>query len=188
MAKKATETLEVRDRRAWRRWLEEHHDAASEVWLVFLKRHTGLPCLEYQAAVEEALCFGWVDSLIKRIDQDRYARKFTPRRHDSHWSTANRLRYADLAARGLLAPAGARRQPTERDGDAPRPDTETLPPYIRQAFDALPRAGTAFERLAPSRRRVLIGWIDSAKREETRQRRLREALRLLAEGRPLGLK
>lgn len=188
MANKPLETLEVRDRRAWRRWLKVHHDTASEVWLVFHKRHTGVSCLDYEAAIEEALCFGWVDSLITRIDDDRYARKFTPRRPDSRWSTANRRRYADLATRGLLAPPGMQRPPTERDGDAPRPDIEALPPYIRQAFDAHPQAGSFFERLAPSRRRALIGWIDSATQEQTRQRRLKEALRLLAQRLPPGMK
>ena len=144
--------------------------------------------LTYDDAVEEALCFGWIDSILRRLDDARYARKFTPRRADSRWSTANRRRYADLASRGLLAAPGRRRPPTSRSGDAPRPSSPALPAYIEQALRKHARAGKNFAQLTPSRRRTTIGWIDSAKRPETRERRLREALSLLAAGRPLGWK
>src|SRR5438045_2062466 len=82
----------------WRRWLSANHLRESEIWLIFHKRHTGRPTIAYEDAVDEALCFGWIDSLIRRIDDDRYARKFTPRKLDSRWSTANRKRYARLKA------------------------------------------------------------------------------------------
>src|SRR3989304_7692262 len=88
----------------WRDGLAEHHDSASEVWLVFHKLHTGVATIDYKDALDEALCFGWVDSLVKRLDDRRYARKFTPRRADSRWSTVNRKRYAELKARGRLKP------------------------------------------------------------------------------------
>ena len=74
----------------WREWLDEHHDSESEVWLIFHKLHTGVASIRYADALDEALCFGWVDSLVKRLDDRRYARKFTPRRADSRWSTTNR--------------------------------------------------------------------------------------------------
>jgi uncharacterized protein YdeI (YjbR/CyaY-like superfamily) len=180
--------LDARTRREWREWLEEHHASASEVWLVFHKRHTGVRSLRYDDAVEEALCYGWIDSILKRLDATRYARKFTPRRANSAWSTANRRRYADLARRGLLAPAGLKRSPTPRSGDAPRPSVSKLPPYMERALKANARAWRFFRGLAPSHRRAYIGWIDSAKRDETRARRLREAVRLLAAGRKLGMK
>jgi uncharacterized protein YdeI (YjbR/CyaY-like superfamily) len=79
-------TLDLRTRRQWRSWLAKHHGSESAVWLVFHKRHTGRPSVGYDDAVEEALCFGWVDSLIKRLDDARYARKFTPRKPGSQWS------------------------------------------------------------------------------------------------------
>lgn len=180
--------LDVRTRREWRRWLERNHATASEVWLVFHKRHTGVTGLRYEDAVEEALCYGWIDSILRRLDASRYARKFTPRRADSKWSTANRRRYADLARRGLLTPAGLRRAPTARSGDAPRPSVAKLPPYIERGLKADARAWRFFQELAPSHRRSYVGWIDSAKREETRARRLREAVRLLAARRKLGMK
>jgi uncharacterized protein YdeI (YjbR/CyaY-like superfamily) len=180
--------LDVRTRRNWRKWLRAHHSSVSEIWLVFHKRHTGLSCLSYDDAVEEALCYGWVDSIVKRLDDSRYARKFTPRNADSKWSSANRRRYADLAKRGLLTEAGLKRAPTGRSGDARRSTPTKLPSYIEGALRADARAWKFFENLAPSYRRAYIGWIDSAKREETKARRLREAVRLLAAGEKLGLK
>ncbi len=106
MRAKTLKTLDARTPAEWRRWLADHHDSEPEVWLVFHKRHTGQASIAYEDAVDEALCFGWVDSLIKRLDDARYARKFTPRKADSKWSTANRQRYAQLKASGRLMPAG----------------------------------------------------------------------------------
>jgi uncharacterized protein YdeI (YjbR/CyaY-like superfamily) len=188
MRAKPLETLDVRSRREWRRWLKENHDSTSEIWLVFHKLHTGVPSLSYDDAVGEALCFGWIDSIVRRLDDARYARKFTPRKADSRWSTINRRRYAALALRGLLAAPGLKRPPTGRSGDAPRRTVWPLPLYMEEALKANPRAWRHFEQLAPSYRRMYIGWIDSAKRDETKQKRLREALSLLAAGKKLGLK
>ncbi|OFW15024.1 MAG: hypothetical protein A3H29_05725 [Acidobacteria bacterium RIFCSPLOWO2_02_FULL_67_21] len=172
----------------WRAWLAKHHDSASEVWLIFQKRHTGQPAIAYEEAVDEALCFGWIDSLIRRLDDARYARKFTPRKPGSRWSTANRQRYARLQAGGRLRPAGLKLKPTDRSGDAPRPSIARVPPYIQDALKRRPAARNHFESLAPSYRRAYIGWIDSAKQQTTKMRRLQEAIELLAAGKKLGLK
>ena len=188
MSAKPIETLDVRSRQEWRKWLKEHYDSESEIWLVFHKRHTGITCISYNDAVEEALCFGWIDSIVRRLDDARYARKFTPRKASSKWSTINRQRYADLKSRGLLAAPGLRRAPTSRSGDAPRPSVSTLPSYIEETLKTIPRAWQYFKQLAPSYQRAYIGWIESAKREETKEKRLREALSLLAAGKKLGLK
>src|SRR5436309_3039972 len=134
MSRKSINTLDVRSREEWRSWLREHHELEAEIWLVFNRRHTGLRSLGYNESVEEALCFGWIDSLIRRLDDDRYARKFTPRKANSRWSTANRRRYADLQARGILEVAGLRLAPTNRSGDAPRSSPSVIPPYIERAF------------------------------------------------------
>src|SRR6185436_16860383 len=106
--------LLVRTLDEWREWLTEHHASTSEVWLLFHKRHTGVASIAYKDARDEALCFGWVDSLVKRLDDRRYALKFTPRREDSPWSAVNRQRYAELKASGRLKPAGMARSPTGR--------------------------------------------------------------------------
>jgi uncharacterized protein YdeI (YjbR/CyaY-like superfamily) len=184
-------TLLVRTVDEWRDWLDEHHASEPEVWLVFHKLHTGVASIDYQDALDEALCFGWVDSLVKRLDDRRYARKFTPRRADSRWSAANRKRYAALKASGRLKAAGIQRAPTERTY-GPRPPRfkmpSTLPRYIQTALRTHPAASRRFQALAPSHRRRYLGWIESAKREETKVRRLQEAIRLLTAGKTLGLK
>jgi uncharacterized protein YdeI (YjbR/CyaY-like superfamily) len=188
MPAKLIETLEVRSRQEWRKWLKGHHSSKREIWLIFHKRHTLMWTLSYDNAVAEALCYGWIDSITRRLDDARYARKFTPRNPDSRWSTINRRRYADLKARGLLAAPGLKRPPTLRSGDAPRPSASVLPSYIEKALKSEPRARRYFQQLAPSYRRTYIGWIDSARRQETKERRLREALTLLAAHKKLGLK
>lgn len=191
-AAKPVKTFFAQTLEQWRDWLAENHDFEPEIWLVFHKLHTGVAGIDYQDALDEALCFGWVDSLVKRLDDRRYARKFTPRRADSRWSPANRKRYAKLKASGRLKLPGVERPPTDRssyDGLPPRYELPSkLPRYIQQALNKNPDARRFFESLAPSHRRRYIGWIEVAKRKETKVRRLEEAIRLLAEGRPLGLK
>ena len=116
------------------------HASQSEIWLVFPKQHTGQKGIAYREALEEALCFGWVDSLVRRLDDDRFARKFTPRKANSRWSTINRKLYAELLARGLVAAPGLQRPPTDKSGDAPRPDMTALPAFIEKALKADARA------------------------------------------------
>jgi uncharacterized protein YdeI (YjbR/CyaY-like superfamily) len=184
-------TLLVRTLDQWRDWLTDHHGSESEVWLIFHKRHTGVASIEYNDALDEALCFGWVDSLVKRLDDRRFARKFTPRRADSRWSAVNRKRYAELRAAGRLKPPGIQRPPTNRSY-GPRPPRlampSRLPAYIQAALRNPPTALRHFEALPPSQRRRYLAWIESAKREETKLRRLKESLSLLARGKVLGLK
>jgi uncharacterized protein YdeI (YjbR/CyaY-like superfamily) len=188
MLSKTLKTLDARNSEKWRAWLAKHHASESEVWLVFHKRQTRHPSIAYEDAVEEGLCFGWIDSLIKRLDDDRYARKFTPRKPDSKWSTANRKRYARLKASGRLTPAGLKRAPMDRRYDAHKPALSKIPRYIRVAIRSRAAAWSFFDRLAPSYQRMYVGWIDSAKQQETKARRLQEAIGLLAAGKRLGLK
>ena len=183
-------TFDAGDLQQWRKWLAAHHDSESEVWLVFHKLHTGRACIAYDDALDEALCFGWVDSLVKHLYEARYARKFTPRRSDSKWSEVNRKRYAQLKASGRLMPAGANRPPTDRTYDAPPPrrTSSRVPQYIRETLTRHPTALSHFENLPSSQRRRYLNWIDTARQAETKSRRLQEATRLLAAGRELGLK
>jgi uncharacterized protein YdeI (YjbR/CyaY-like superfamily) len=200
-ASKKLATVACRTRQDWRAWLQANHRTVTEIWLVFDKQHTGRSGVEYEDAVEEALCFGWIDSLVRRLDDARYARKFTPRTAESAWSAINRARYARVKARGLLTEAGLQRPPTARTADPTLPDrvqaaaaaaasggTTGLAPDIRKALKADATAWTNFERLAPSHRRQYIIWIEMAKRPETRAKRLQEAVARLAAGQKLGLK
>jgi uncharacterized protein YdeI (YjbR/CyaY-like superfamily) len=167
--------------------LAEQHPSSGGVWLVFHKEHTGVAAIPYEDAVREALCFGWIDSLIRRLDDDRYARKFTPRQAANKWSEINRRRWAELQSAGLLAPAGLAAAPTGRT-DAPLPAIPEVPADLAGALVADPQAGAFFAGLAPTYRGNFVMWIHMAKRPETREKRLRESIALLAAGKKLGLK
>ena len=180
-------TLRVRSRLQWRAWLEKHHASSPDVWFVFYKAHTGVKSLPYEDTVREALCFGWIDSLVKRLDDDRYALKVTPRKPTSKWSGINRKRWAELKAAGRLRSAGLATAPTD-NSYAPRPLIPDLPVYIAKALKANSKAWKVFRALAPTYRRHFVVWIHTAKRPETRERRIRESIRLLAAGKKLGLK
>ena len=179
--------LEVASRREWRAWLAKHHTSSPGVWLVFHKAHTGVKSIRYEDMVREALCFGWIDSLIKRLDDDRYAMKVTPRKPTSKWSAINRKRWRELEAEGILTSAGLAAAPTTNTYAA-RPVIPELPAYIAKALKTNSRAWTFFRDLAPTYRRNFVVWIHTAKRPETRARRIRESIALLAAGKKLGLK
>jgi uncharacterized protein YdeI (YjbR/CyaY-like superfamily) len=180
-------TLDIRSAARWRTWLQTHHDASAGVWLVFHKKHTGVAAITYEEAVRHALCFGWIDSLIKQLDEERYARKFTPRKAGSKWSSLNRQRYTELKEQGLLAAPGLAAAPTANTY-GPRPKIPKLPAYIATAFKTNPTAWRSFQTLAPRERRNFVVWIHMAQRPETRERRIRESIELLVAGRKLGLK
>ena len=180
-------TLEVRSRRQWRAWLAKNHTSTPGVWLVFHKAHTGVKCMPYEDTVREALCFGWIDSLIKRLDDNRYALKVTPRRGISKWSDINRRRWMELKTAGLLTPAGLAAAPTDNTY-GPRPVIPALPNYIANAIKANAKAWKFFQELAPRQRRDFVVWIHMAKRPDTREKRIRESIALLAAGEKLGLK
>src|SRR5919206_1474760 len=112
-AKQGPKTLYVKDRAAWRAWLEENHASEREVWLVYYKKHTGRPRVPYDDAVEEALCFGWIDSLVKTLDADRYIQKFTPRVNARKWSRSNLERVKKLLREGRMTEAGRAKLPSD---------------------------------------------------------------------------
>jgi uncharacterized protein YdeI (YjbR/CyaY-like superfamily) len=190
MADTPTKTFDAGTLACWRRWLAANHASAPEVWLVYHKKHTGKPSVTYLDALDEALCYGWIDCGVKRLDHERYAIKYRPRNAGSKWSVINRRRYAALDGAGRLAPAGKARSP--RGAAVARPPKVTLPAkvpaYIARAFKAVPGVWAFFQTLSPSHQRRYFGWIHIAKQEETRQRRLREAIELLTKKQTLGLK
>ena len=157
--------LHFKTREEWRAWLARHHASSLGIWFVFYKSHTGQKSIPYEDMVREALCFGWIDSLIKRIDDNRYAIKVTPRQPTSKWSNLNRTRWADLKAVGLLTQAGLAAAPTHKTYAA-KPVIPDLPSYIATAFRKNTKAWKFFQKLAPTHRRYFVGWIHTAKRPE----------------------
>ena len=188
-----TDELYVTNRDEWRAWLRNNHTSQKEIWLIYYKKNTGRPSIPYSDSVEEALCFGWIDSLIKKLDDERYARKFTPRKEESSWSSANKRRAEKMIKTGKMTEAGLLRiTGAKRSGEwykTTRARTElTVPAYVEAALGKNKKALENFNKLAPSYKRHYVGWIASAKREETRARRLTEALRLLEKNEKLGMK
>ena len=183
-------TVYCKDQQAWRDWLATNQTSIREIWLLFPKKHTGKPCVTYDDALDEALCVGWIDSLIKRIDDDWYARKFTPRSDNQNWSAINKKHVARLIKEGRMLPAGLAR--FGRTGSKPKPrpslDSFKFTPDIVRSLKANSRAWENFSNLAPSHQQRYTVWIMSAKQDETRQRRVKEAIRLLAANQTLGLK
>jgi uncharacterized protein YdeI (YjbR/CyaY-like superfamily) len=182
-------TFDPRTLERWRQWLADHHDSEPEVWVIFHKKHTGTPSVAYLDAVDEALCFGWIDSLVRRLDEDRYSRKFTPRKPRSRWSAINIKRYAALEKAGRLEAPGKARSPAHgRTYDSIQRVPKKIPASISKALKASPKAWSFFKTLTPREQRMYLGWIWVAKKEETRQRRMTEAIRLLEKKQKLGLK
>jgi uncharacterized protein YdeI (YjbR/CyaY-like superfamily) len=187
-------TLYVSDREEWRSWLEKNGDKESVIWLIFYKKHSGKRSVLYPEAVEEALCFGWIDSILKRLDDERYIQKFTPRKEKSTWSLLNVRRVREMIRQGRMTDKGlALYRYAEEHGLLPESDYKPekyleIPEFVADALSANKKAVKYFDTLAPSHKRQYIGWIMNAKKEETRVKRLQEVIGLLNEGRKLGLK
>jgi uncharacterized protein YdeI (YjbR/CyaY-like superfamily) len=181
-----------RDRAAWRAWLAEHHVTAREVWLVYFKKGVAKKSVAQPEAVEEALCYGWIDSIVRSIDAERYQQRFTPRSDRSVWSATNKRRVAALERQGKMTTAGrAKIAAAKQNGSWQRLDAveidAAVPPALDAALAADPAARAAFDALPPSHRKQYLWWIASAKRDETRARRVARSLELVRAGRRPGM-
>ena len=171
----------------FRAWLEQHHESATELWMGLYKKHVPDRGLTWEQAVPEALCFGWIDSVAQRIDEDAVRQRWTPRKPGSTWSTVNVAHVERLTAEGRMRPAGLaayeRRRP-ERTGVYAY-ETRDLALSGEQAarLAADPRAAAFWEVATPSYRKIAVNWVLTAKREETRQRRMAQLVEDCAAGR-----
>jgi uncharacterized protein YdeI (YjbR/CyaY-like superfamily) len=161
---------------AFRRWLVKNHETASELLVGFYKRDSGKPSITWPESVDEALCFGWIDGVRRRIDDESYSIRFTPRRKRSIWSAVNIRRATELGKLGLMQPAGLRAFEARTENKSRlysyESETKTLPPAADRKFRANKRAWRYFSDQPPGYRRIAIHWVVSAKKEETRERRL----------------
>ena len=173
-------------RAAWRQWLAAHHASAPGVWLVYCKKASGQPSVTYAEAVEEALCFGWIDSHPRKLDADRTQLLFTPRQPRSGWSKANKDRLERLEPAGQLMPAGraaiarARQNGSWESLDAA--EAGLVPADLAAALAADAPAAGHFAAFAPSARKMILTWVLGAKQPATRARRIAETVRLAALG------
>ena len=161
----------------FRAWLEKHHDSETEVWVGSYRKATGKQGMTWSESVDQALCFGWIDGIRKSIDDERYKQRFTPRKPRSNWSKINVEKVAKLTAEGLMTPAGLaafeKRSEAKTGIYSYENPPENFEPKQEAAFKKDPKAWAFFEAQPRSYRRVAIWWVLSAKREETRERRLR---------------
>jgi len=181
------EQVYVPDRAAWRRWLVKQHGRSQGIWLVFDKKSSRPDRLAYGDAVEEALCFGWIDSLVRRLDDARYVQLFTPRKPKSTWSRSNKVRVERLVAQGLMAPAGlASIELAKANGSWESLDAVeafVMPDDLKKALALVPSAAEQFAAFAPSARKAYLHWISQAVRPETRAKRIEEVAAHAAAGR-----
>ena len=173
---KDLESVQPASRKAWRAWLKKNHASSSGIWLVYAKKHTGIPSLTYNDAVEEALCFGWIDSLVHPIDDSLYKQIFTPRKETSVWSALNRKRVETLITSGLMTPAGMTlvdlAKQTGRWDASPHIETLTIPPELKKALNANPAAKKNWSSYTASQQKGFLRMVDDAKTAETRARRV----------------
>lgn len=171
-------------REEWRRWLAENYARPVGIWLAFRKKRTGAARLSYDEIVEEALCFGWIDSLPRKLNDEWTQIMLTPRKPGSVWSEINRRRVEKLIAEGRMAPPGiAKVEAAKADGSWLRlegSDSLAVPSDLAAALEAMPSARTNFDAFPPGVRKNILAWIDLAKRPSTRQARVEETARLAA--------
>lgn len=185
--------LSVKDRKAWRSWLAENHASQKEVWLTYYKKHTGKVSVIYLDSVKEALCFGWIDGMKKRIDDEKYAHRFTPRRTTSKWSPQNTRLAKELIESGEMTPAGLA---VFNQGVPYEPEVQKalsakeipMTAETEKGLKANQKAWNNFGQMAAGYRKQYIGWLQSAKRPETREKRLKEAISLLEKNQKSGMK
>jgi uncharacterized protein YdeI (YjbR/CyaY-like superfamily) len=182
-----------KNRDDWRDWLRRNHASESEVWLVFFKKSAPKSNLSYNDAVEEAVCFGWIDGVKRSLDEHRHMHRFSPRKPDSQWSRSNKERVRRMVDAGLMVEAGEKAvAQAKKSGawDAPSepPGPLPMPPEFDAKLRRNKKAQAFFDSLAPSYRRQFVDWVASAKQEDTRQRRMQEALALLTKGKKLGMR
>lgn len=176
----------------WRNWLARNHDREQEVWLVYFKAGRGKTNIDYESSVEEALCFGWIDSIVQKIDEGKYARKFNPRRMDSKWSETNKRRVLKVIREGRMTEAGIAKVTFDvNEVDTSKPKSKrppvSMPEKMEKALKSRPELWEAFQKISPSYQRNYILWLSDAKKPETFERRLQTMIEEIMVGKPTSM-
>ncbi len=179
----------AKDRKTWRKWLEKNHATSKGVWLVYYKKESSNSRVPNADAVEEALCFGWIDSTFNPIDDESFMQLFTPRKSKSGWSKLNKERIERLLEQGLMMPAGmAKIDAAKQDGTWSKLDgieSFTVPPILEKAFAKNKKAKTFFETLGKTNKKYILYYINGVKNEEARARRVADIIAAANEGKML---
>jgi|SRR3989344_861446 len=172
-----TKTLFITDREKWRKWLEDNFQKEKEIWIIIYKIYTGKKSIQYEEAVEEALCFGWIDGVMRRIDDEKYAQRFSPRSSDSVWSLLNKKRALRMIKEGKMIEAGLNTiRSAKKTGKWQTAYSSKikplLPPGLKKVFRQNTLAFKNFNKFSNSQQLSYIYWMLSAKKDETRRKRI----------------
>jgi uncharacterized protein YdeI (YjbR/CyaY-like superfamily) len=182
MQKKETETFYPTSRQAWREWLQENHHSKQSVWLVYYKKKSGMPTISWSEAVDEALCFGWIDSTKKTLDDDTFIQFFSKRKANSTWSKVNKDKVLRFIDDGTMTKAGLKSIETAKQNGSwvilDEAETLIIPEDLENAFRTKPGSKDFFLGLSKSARKSILQWVILAKRKETRQKRINEIAEL----------
>jgi uncharacterized protein YdeI (YjbR/CyaY-like superfamily) len=184
--KEPNQYLTFPSREAWRAWLETHHGNEQEAWLIHYKKKAAKRSLTYEEAVDEALCFGWVDGLLRSIDSERYALRYSPRKPHSVWAETNKRRVERLIAEGRMTAAGSAkiaeaRENGEWEAATAREDANAIPADLAQELKRN-KAWSSFRKWPASRKKQYLYWLSSAKRPQTRAKRIQAIVEMAATG------
>jgi uncharacterized protein YdeI (YjbR/CyaY-like superfamily) len=191
------EQIRFRDREEFRKWLTINHEKSNGIWILFYRKHVKIENISYNEVLEEALCFGWIDSLIKKVDSDTYARKVTPRTDTKKWSEINKRKVVELIKSKKMTMAGLNKIDVyirtgkvewEFTKSEPKKESIVIPGFMLEEFSKHEPALTNFEKLSATFKRHYVLWITSAKKTETIKKRLKESVGLLKNNEKLGLR
>lgn len=178
-------TFYAKNRKEWRKWLEKNHAKAKEIWLVYYKKSSGKPRVEYGDAVDEALCFGWIDSTVKTVDKDRFAQRFSPRNPKSDWSELNKEKARRLFKAGLMHPAGLAM--TKGHHTAESAGKIIIPKWLEKTMKKDTRVWNNFKKFPEHYRRIRIAWITASAWNTGRKTRLAYFLKMTAQNKKYGM-
>ena len=186
MANMLHDPVLFKNRNEWRKWLQKNYDKSSEIWILAFKRHTGKTSISYEEALEEAICYGWIDSRMRRIDDERHMWRFAPRKPNSIWSLSNRARAERLIREGRMTSAGmekimAAKKSGKWDTAYAPSKPPRLPRDLKEALMKNRKAWTNFQAFAKSYRTTYIYWVTAAKREDTRKKRIEQVVEKAAQ-------
>lgn len=182
------ENLYVKNREEWREWLQNNHRTEKFVWLIYYKKHSSEPSISYSDAVEEALCFGWIDGQIKKIDDDKYMQRYTPRTSKSLWSELNVERAKKMIKLGKMTEKGLEvfSEAMKTNKRVPSSKIFSIPIYLQTALIKNEKAWNNFQNFSPSAQLAYVYWIDTAKTDNTRQKRINITIEQLERNKKLG--
>lgn len=188
--KETLKKISCKNREEWRSWLHKNNLLEKGVWLVYYKEHTKKLSISYSDAVEEAICFGWIDGQIKRIDDERYMQRYTPRKPKSRWSVINIARAKKMIKRELMTKEGLRifQNGIKNNEIVPSSKKFSLPADLKSALAKNKKAANNFQNFTPSAQLAYVYWVNIAKTNDTRQKRIKKTVELIAQNKKYGEK